>query len=294
MTDFNSGAKAFNRGDYATAIREWQPLAEQGHLQAQANLGAMYINGTGVPQDCNQAVKWYSLSAEQGDPMALFALALMYDKGKCVSQDLNRAAALYKLAAERGNANAQGNLGSMYAQGDGVPQDYVAAYIWLSLASLNGEEMRDVDKMFISKAMSPEQIERAKILLRHYAKEIDHEHPIIPAQAFAPHSAIPTGDFNKGETAFENGDYATALSEWRTLAKQKHAEAQNGLANMYQNGLGVPQNYVLAYVWHKLASFNNLIESSRARDKLIDKMTREQLAKAEDLFMIYRKLYKNN
>jgi len=49
--DFQAGKDAFYRGDYATALKEWQPLAEQGDADAQFNLGSLYANGQGVPQD---------------------------------------------------------------------------------------------------------------------------------------------------------------------------------------------------------------------------------------------------
>ena len=63
--DFYKGLDAYNKGDYATALREWRPLAKQGNASAQSNLGVMYENGDGVPQDYPIAVKWYSLAAEQ-------------------------------------------------------------------------------------------------------------------------------------------------------------------------------------------------------------------------------------
>ena len=49
--DFQKGVAAYNSGDYATALREWTPLAEQGDAIAQYNLGVSYDNGEGVPQD---------------------------------------------------------------------------------------------------------------------------------------------------------------------------------------------------------------------------------------------------
>ena len=64
--DFDDGWAAYERGDNATALREWRPLAEQGHAAAQYNLGLMYDNGEGVAQDDGKAVKWYRLAAEQG------------------------------------------------------------------------------------------------------------------------------------------------------------------------------------------------------------------------------------
>ena len=48
--DFDKGLIAAQNGDFATALREWTPLAEQGDASAQFNLGVMYRNGKGVPQ----------------------------------------------------------------------------------------------------------------------------------------------------------------------------------------------------------------------------------------------------
>ncbi|MCZ6609182.1 MAG: sel1 repeat family protein, partial [Alphaproteobacteria bacterium] len=39
--DHQKGVAAYKRGDYATALKEWRPLAEQGHANAQDNLGLM-------------------------------------------------------------------------------------------------------------------------------------------------------------------------------------------------------------------------------------------------------------
>ena len=65
--DFQKGLTTYDIGDYATALREWKPLAEQGYYNAQNNLGVMYDSGRGVPQDYKTAVKWYRLAAEQGN-----------------------------------------------------------------------------------------------------------------------------------------------------------------------------------------------------------------------------------
>jgi TPR repeat protein len=46
--DFDDGFAAYNRGDYATALEEWRPLAEQGDAFAQYNLGLLYYEGEGV------------------------------------------------------------------------------------------------------------------------------------------------------------------------------------------------------------------------------------------------------
>jgi TPR repeat protein len=57
---------ALKRRDYATALRFIRPLAEQGDASAQYNLGVLYDNGLGVPQDKVRAYMWFTLSAAQG------------------------------------------------------------------------------------------------------------------------------------------------------------------------------------------------------------------------------------
>ena len=64
------GWAAFERGDYATALRLWRPLAAQGNAFAQSNLGFMYDTGQGVPQDYVQAHMWADLAASRFPPSA--------------------------------------------------------------------------------------------------------------------------------------------------------------------------------------------------------------------------------
>ncbi len=59
---------ALQRGDYATALREFRLLAEQGDTSGQSQLGFMYRNGEGVPQDYVQAHMWFNLAASRTSP----------------------------------------------------------------------------------------------------------------------------------------------------------------------------------------------------------------------------------
>ena len=79
---FGRTAAAYNRGDYAEALDGLRVLAEQGHVRAQAVLGAMYGEGLGVPEDDAEAVKWYRKAAEQGNTGAQNNLGEMYAKGE--------------------------------------------------------------------------------------------------------------------------------------------------------------------------------------------------------------------
>ncbi len=111
-------------------------LADQGHADAQFNLGIMYE----ADRDYAEAVRWFRLSAEQGQAEAQFNLGSMYVRGRGVLQNDAEAVKWFRLAAEQGYASAQANLGHRYATGTGVPQDSVRAYLWFSMAAAQGFE----------------------------------------------------------------------------------------------------------------------------------------------------------
>ena len=160
---------AYQRGDYATALKLWHPLAEQGDANAQFRLGVMYDSGQGMLRNEAEAIKWYRKAAEQDDAVAQFDLGVMYAKG--VSPNHAEAALWYRLAADHGLAGAQFNLGTMYAEGQGVARDYVQAHMWLNLAASQipalGKNQRNttVDaRDRVASKMTPQQISEAQEL----------------------------------------------------------------------------------------------------------------------------------
>ena len=118
-------------------MRWYQLAAEQGDASAQANLGVMYVNGEGVPEDDREAVRWFRLAAEQGD------------------------------------ASAQFNLGVAYYNGEGVPQDYVQAHKWFNIAASSAEadDRRETfvgSRNSVAALMTPRQIAEAQRLAREW------------------------------------------------------------------------------------------------------------------------------
>jgi TPR repeat protein len=136
----DKGYEAYNDGDYATALKEWKPIAEQGYAFAQYNLGIIYEYGNGVPKDYAEAVKWYRLSADQDYAIGQYSLGLMYSNGNGVLKDKAEAVKWWRLSAEQGYVYAQGMLGIMYELGEGVLKDNIIAYMWYYIASDNGHE----------------------------------------------------------------------------------------------------------------------------------------------------------
>ena len=164
--DFQKGWNAYTKKDYATALREWEPLAEQGVAGVQSILGNMYANGQGVPQNDKTAVKWWKLAAEQGDADAQYNLGVLYANGQGVPQDYKTAVKWYRLAAEQGDAYAQYNLGLMYYNGEGVKQDNIYAYMWWNIAASSGNKVASKNRDIVAKRMNSNQIETAQKLAR--------------------------------------------------------------------------------------------------------------------------------
>lgn len=136
---YDEGVAAYNQQDFATALRELQPLATQGEAKAQFILGFMHELGQGVPRNPAEAVSWYRKAAEQGQVAAQYNLSIMYETGEGVSQNFAEAAKWYKTAALRGLAKAQARLGGLYASGQGVAQDYAEAAKWYRKAAEQGD-----------------------------------------------------------------------------------------------------------------------------------------------------------
>ena len=160
---------AYQVGDYETALRELKSLAEQGNAAASYNLGVMYNEGDGVPQDDTKAVKWFRKAAEQGDAEAQVILGKSYADGRGVPQDDTEAVKWTRMAAEQGLALAQTKLGLLCATGRLVPQDYVQAHLWLDLAAEQGNNnARKMRELVAANLMTPAQIAEAQRLAREW------------------------------------------------------------------------------------------------------------------------------
>jgi hypothetical protein len=97
---------------------------------------------------------------------------------------------------------------------------------------------------------------------------------------FAPAAAGPLED---AAAAIKRRDYATAARIIRPLAEHGDANAQYNLGVFYDNGLGVPQDKVKAYVWLSLAAAQGREGASAVRDLMARRMSPAQIAEAQKL-----------
>jgi len=90
-------------------------------------------------------------------------------------------------------------------------------------------------------------------------------------------------DFYDGLRAFDAKRYSTALKLWRDAADQGDAKSQFRLGQLYQRGLGAPQNFVKAHLYYNLAGAQGDANARQARDVLAKEMTAEERAQARKL-----------
>ncbi len=120
---FEEGVAAYEAGDAARAIELWRPTAEAGDRDAQFNIGILYAEGHGVPEDRARAVEWLTRAAEQGDPIAAFNLGEIHASEEGAAPDYAAAARFYEQAAAQDHPTAMRELAFLLANGRGVEQD---------------------------------------------------------------------------------------------------------------------------------------------------------------------------
>src|SRR5713101_569685 len=90
---------AFDRANYATALKVWLPLAEGGDAAAQTYVGEIFEKGLGVPPDHQAAATWYRRAADRGYSRAAINLGQLYEQGLGVPKDTGQALGWYRKAA---------------------------------------------------------------------------------------------------------------------------------------------------------------------------------------------------
>ena len=138
--------------------------------------------------------------------------------------------------------------------------------------------------------------------------------------AWAAAAGTPDDDFRRGLSAFNIGDYPTALRLWRPLAEREEPRSQAGIGFMYHRGLGVrvddreaavwlrraaehgqaegqlmlgilfyygqgvPQSFIRAYAWCELAESGGNADATLCRDAALESMPSD--AERQEAFRI--------
>ena len=121
--------------DSKAAFQWFSKAAEQGHADAQYNLGYCHYKAIGTIKNPGEAFQWFSKAAEQGHVEAQKILGVMYSTGLYIPRDDQKAIAWYEKAAEQGDAFAQTSLGMIHESGWGVPKNDAVALQWYRKAA---------------------------------------------------------------------------------------------------------------------------------------------------------------
>ena len=207
---FESGLASKDRGHYATALRAWLPMAESGNAEAQNNVGYMYEEGLGVPQNYLLAMNWYRQAADNGLAEAQHNMGMLYHHGYGVAENLGEAFRWFKMAADQELAESEYMLGLAYENGEGTELNYAeakklllsaarknyvpaqmmyafmlqageggdsqpfSAYIWGKIAEKNGSESAiDITTMSTVQLDDEEIVQADQLIAECLAKSLD-------------------------------------------------------------------------------------------------------------------------
>ena len=136
---FEDAVAAYQRADYASAMRIWHELGEAGDVRAIYNLGVLFDLGQGVTMDPARAAVYFRHAAQAGHGRAMSNYGRLLEQGRGVQKNEEEAAYWFQKAAEGGLAEAQYNLGLMYERGRGVAKSERDAAAWYSRAAASGQ-----------------------------------------------------------------------------------------------------------------------------------------------------------
>jgi TPR repeat protein len=176
-----AGFQAYEKGDYATALKEFMPLAQAGQTSAEAAVGQMYFEGKGVAPDPKEAARWLQPAAKAGNARAQFLLGKLYLSGEGVEADPKKAAALTKAAADQGLPDAQFDLCSLFYQGVGVPKNLPQAYLYAKLAAEQGNADAKSVVELLTQDMTDDELAKGEALLKGWKPNLpDIKDPELP------------------------------------------------------------------------------------------------------------------
>lgn len=219
--------------------------AEKGHVKALMNLYLIYQGMWSKEYlDPEKIVYWLEKAATQGDPLAMVFLSGVYsvfDFG--VEHDFARALQWHFKLAEMGYTEVYGELADLYYDGSLVEQDYIEA-LRLYLLAANGGNPSAMQK-----------------LSDMYAQGLGTAPDIKESQHWrlkAAYAMVPEAQYRLAEIYLEGGNlYPNQAQEWRQRAfDEPGLGAIHRLANYYEQQVPAEKDMDEALRWYALAALN--------------------------------------
>jgi len=230
------------------AVSLFKLAADQGHAEAQCNLGSMLLRGEGVDQDLAEAVNLFRKAVDQGSANAQFNLSSwMLECGAGVDQDPVEAVNLLRKAADQGHAEAQFKLGDMLRTGKNVDQDLSKAIDLFSRAAAEGHAKSRSYLVQMADQGHPEaQYEMGMVYVEGYwgvDRDIEKGAGLFKLAADQGHAESQfclAQMYFMGEGVAQDMEKAAGL--FKLAADQGYGIARDYLGGMYEKGYGVPQD----------------------------------------------------
>jgi len=257
------------KGGAAEAAKWYRKAADQGHAEAQYQLGDLYystVNGGEA-----EAAKWYRKAADQGHAEAQFHIGDCYAEGTGVAKDEVEAIKWFRKAADQGCVWAQYRLGECYENGTGVSTDAIEAVKWYRKAA-EPVDLSTNTSDFPTWAIWNQRADAQSALAQCYSNGVGvvedrQEAARWSLEAHRSHgesghaylnmlnSLAETGNaFYEYQVAEHTADPIEALTWYRKAAEHGEDYMQMHLAECYKNGVGVSANAVEAAKWYRKAA----------------------------------------
>jgi tetratricopeptide (TPR) repeat protein len=125
--------------DPALALVWFQIAARNGHAMAHNMAGRCYEHGWGCEADAAKAAEHYRLAAEAGLDWGFYNYGNLLATGRGVNKDQARALACYRKAADLGHAKSMNLVGRHMEEGLCCEQDLPAAHEWYRRSAEGGD-----------------------------------------------------------------------------------------------------------------------------------------------------------
>ena len=303
--------------DEIEALLWYRRAAAAGHPLAMYRAGVVHLTSTRVPRDYARAREYFETAVQRGVPAASYQLGMIHEKGLGTAksralafdhyaragadkyrpaiealarltpllsdEDIIRSTALpvpeerhlawYDKASKLGKTKAQLALAKLYVRGKGVDQDLAKAAALFRDAAVRG---RNADAMFLLAVMLEEgkgvgKNQGEALAWYRRAAKTGHSRALLNlGYSYVRGVGVPQ-DYNKARAYFE------------LAAAKDLAEAQYNLGLIYEHGLGIKKDVPMAFKWYSLAVSRQNAAAGKALDRLIPKMSAEEIERAKRL-----------
>lgn len=239
FADVKAGIDAYQRGDFASAVATWQPLATAGDADAQYNMGQAFRLGRGVPAEPQTAESWFKRAADQGHERARNAYGLtLFQNGR-----QREAIPFLEEAAGNNFPQSQYVYATLLFNGDMVEKDWVRAYALMTRAAAADVAAAKAALVQLDKFIPSDQRQRGLRLAQVFDQAADRRVDPVVAPVTRAALAKPPVSISAAAVA------RVPSGAWRVqLGAFSNATAAATLWNNLQNrvgALGTYQRYVV-------------------------------------------------